>query len=72
MANVRVTSSNIKAKLQAWAAGTGITDTYIFHPSDGIDEKETINTAWQLAGLVITIDVYQNQFRKISFVEKLT
>lgn len=71
MANVRVTKSNIKSKLQAWAAGTGTTDFYIFHPSDGIDEKETINTAWQLAGLIITIEAYQNEFRKITFVEKL-
>ena len=71
MANVKVTQGNLKAKLQAWAQGTGTTDTYIFHPSDGIDEKETINTAWQLAGLVITITTYQNEFRKINFVEKL-
>lgn len=72
MANIRVKQDNLKAKLTAWAQGTGTTDTYIFHPSDGIDEKETINTAWQLAGLVITITAYQNEFRKITFVERLT
>lgn len=71
MANIRVTQSNLKTKLQAWAQGTGTVDTYIFHPSDGIDEKETINTAWQLAGLVITISAYQNEFRKITYIEKL-
>lgn len=71
MANVKVTTANIQAKITLWAQGNNITDALIFMPSDGIDEKEVINRAWQLANLVVTISTYQSEFRKIAYVEKL-
>lgn len=71
MANVKVTPSNITAKITQWANGTNTTDLFIYHPSDGIDEKDIITRAWQLAGLVVTITPYQDNFKKITFIEKL-
>lgn len=71
MANLRVTQASIKSNLEKWSQGTGTTDEYIFHQSDGIDEKEVVNMAWQMDGMIVTISAYQNEFRKITFVEKL-
>jgi len=71
MANVKVTPENIVAKITQWANGQNITDTLIFQPSDGLDEKEVINKAWKQANIVVTITTYQNEFRKIAFIEKL-
>ena len=71
MANVKVTPANIQSKIVLWAQGQNVADVLIFHASDGIDEKEVINRSWQQASLVVTISPYQNEFRKINFVEKL-
>lgn len=71
MANIKVTPTTIKQRLQSWAQGAGTADVLIFHSADGLDERDIINMAWQLANMIITITPYNDNFRQIKFIEKL-
>jgi hypothetical protein len=75
MARVKVTTVNIKAKLQLWAQAAVnapvLSDELIFI-GDEIDAKEWQNQAWQLASMVIKFqEDATTGYGKITFVEKL-
>ena len=71
MARIKVTTANVKQKLQQWAQGQNIADELIFIGNE-IDQREWQNQAWQLANMIIEFqpDIVSG-FNKIVYKEKL-
>jgi len=71
MARIKITPTNIKAKLTKWAQGQETTDELIFYDNE-IEAEKWILEAWDLAKMIISVEADTvSGFKKIVFKEKL-